>query len=171
MVVDLETTGLAPQKGDRIVEIGAVRVVDGVLEDRFQTLVNPRRPIPYYAQKVHGISDSMVKDAPFIESALLDFLRFAGEDALVSHNARFDRGFLDCCGEEPLVHPHFDTVILSRKMIPGLRSYGLDSLIQQLSLPIEDRHRALGDAEATAKLLVHLLSLGGEAQLPACRIK
>ncbi|HBN07740.1 MAG TPA: DNA polymerase III subunit epsilon [Cyanobacteria bacterium UBA8530] len=171
VVVDLETTGLSPQKGDCIVEIGAVLVEGGSKKATFQTLVDPRRLIPYYAQRVHGISDKMVKGAPTVEEAIPLFLEFAQDSCLVSHNARFDRGFLDFF-HPGLGHPHLDTILLSRRLIPGLSSYKLDVLIEELNLAISGRHRALGDAEATADLLLHLMNLSGEISeiLPRCLI-
>lgn len=173
VVVDLETTGFSPERGDAIVEIGAVRVRDNQITDTFQTLVDPERTIPYGVQRVHGISDAMVKGAPTIAEALPAFMAFAQDACLVSHNARFDRSFLDHFHrqvlEGPLPLPHLDTVRISRRLLTHLPNHKLDTLIRSFNIKIDDRHRALGDAQATAEILIQLLPQA-ETILPQCML-
>lgn len=165
VVVDLETTGMSPLKGDRIVEIGAVAVEDGVITDEFSTLVDPERLIPYYVQRVHGISDSMVMGKPVFADVLPSFLRFCGDSVLVSHNASFDRGFLDHQAMEimqtPLPHAHVDTLRVSRILLPKLGKHNLDALTHHFDvrIPPSQRHRALGDARATAEIWLKMLTM------------
>lgn len=165
VVVDLETTGMSPVKGDRIVEIGAVAVEDGVVTDSYSTLVDPERLIPYFVQRVHGISDAMVRGKPVFRDVLPSFLEFCGDSVLVSHNAPFDRGFLDHHAMEvmqtPLPHAHVDTLRVSRLLLPKLGKHNLDALTQhfQVRLPPAERHRALGDARATAEIWLKMLAM------------
>lgn len=155
-VFDLETTGMSPVR-DRIVEIGAVRVeTDGTMS-RYETLVNPGIPIPWQITKVHGIDDAMVSDAPKFKDAAYPFLDFIKGSRLVAHNARFDFSFL----QESLARTAlpiwkygiYDSIVLIRKAYPGLSSYSLQSLRQDLGLgqDIEEgrAHRAGYDAELT----------------------
>lgn len=171
IVVDLETTGVSHAKGDRIVEIGAVRLDGDRVTAEFQTLVNPRRPIPYFAQRVHGISDRMVSSAPLFADVLPEFLAFCSDAPLISHNAAFDRGFLDAeslqVAECKLHHAHLDTLRVSRQLLPKLPKHNLDALVQHFGIRIEgDRHRALADARATAHLWVHLRRLAQGTTAP-----
>ena len=153
-VFDLETTGLVPVR-DRIVEIGAVRVeTDGTMQ-RFSTLVNPGIAIPPRAVSVHGITDEMVANAPCFKDAAYPFLDFIKGSKLVSHNARFDLGFMQenlaRCGLPLIKTGAYDSIQLIRKAFPRLPSYSLQTLKVSLHLPeIEgEAHRALYDAELT----------------------
>ena len=158
-VFDVETTGMSPVN-DRIVEIAAIRVeADGELR-RFQTLLNPGRPIPAAATAVHHISDEMVKDAPHFKEAAVRFLELAEESTLVAHNALFDLGFL----QESLSRTGMplwrgktlDSLRLLRKTHPGLPSYSLQSLRAYFGLPSEkgmNAHRAGADVEWTVQVL------------------
>lgn len=158
VVVDLETTGMSPAKGDRIVEIGAVAIEDGRLAETYATLVHPERSIPYFVQRIHGISDAMVASAPRFSEVLPGFLAFCGDSPLISHNAPFDRSFLDfqaaMVTEAPLPHEHLDTLRVARLLLPKLGKHNLDALVGHfgVSLSAKDRHRALGDARATAEI-------------------
>lgn len=172
VIVDLETTGLSPGTGHEIVEIGAVRLEGSYLNGEFQVLVNPGRPIPWQAQQVHGISDTMVADAPPFEAVLPRFLRFAQGAVLISHNARFDRSFLDhACRRvtgEALPHRHVDTLQLARQLLP--RPHGLDHLVARLGVGRfregrDARHRALGDAMATAEVWLKLRAMAEQADI------
>lgn len=158
VVVDLETTGMSPAKGDRIVEIGAVAVEGGRITETYSTLVHPERLIPYFVQRVHGISDAMVASAPRFAQVLPAFLAFCGDSPLISHNAPFDRSFLDfqatLVTQAPLPHAHLDTLRLARLLLPKLGKHNLDALVNHfgVTLPPKERHRALGDAKATAEI-------------------
>jgi len=161
-VLDIETTGLKPQ-GNGITEICCLRIEGGRLLDRFSTLVNPGIPIPHFIQTMTGITDSMVRDAPSFDRLIPDLLAFLGDTVLVAHNAPFDLSFLNyglyCHGRRHLHNPVVDTCRLSRKLIPGLSSAGLDSVVRHLGVQVKDRHRAGGDAEATVGVLLKLLEL------------
>lgn len=156
VVVDVETTGLSPILGDRVVELGAVRVVRGVVVGTFCQLVNPQVPIHPGAQAVHGISAADVTHAPRMADVLPRFITFTAGLPLVAHNAGFDQSFLEaecrCC---ELIHPFDDyycTLQLSRLVNPGLPRHDLDSLVRHYGIPVHHRHRALGDVHATQQL-------------------
>jgi DNA polymerase-3 subunit epsilon len=165
-VVDIETTGTSAS-GDAIAEIAAVRVRGGAMEESFATLVDPRRAIPPWITSLTGISDDMVRGRPTIAEALPEFLSFLGSDVLVAHNAPFDRGFLNEARERlqglPLENPTLCTVRLARRYLPRLRRRDLDSVTRHLGIHVEGRHRALGDAVATAEVLLALLERAGSA--------
>lgn len=173
VVVDLETTGLSPAKGDRIVEIGAVAVEGDRIVAEFSTLVDPERLIPYRAQQVHGISDAMVKGAPRFAEALPKFLTFCEDSPLISHNASFDRGFLDFQAKQvmevPLPHLHFDTLRAARMLLPKLGTHKLEALAQHLGVDLKNHHRALGDARATAAIWIHLDRMATEQKASLAR--
>ncbi len=164
-VFDTETTGLLPHK-DEIVQIGAVRVVNGRIIDgeEVNTLVNPGMPIPPASSKIHKVSDAMVAGAPPISEAARDFHSFASESVIVAHNAPFDMAFLrrhaSAAGVE-WTHPILDTVLLSAIAFGQSEEHTLDALSQRLNVSIEERlrHTALGDAVATAEVLCKLLPM------------
>jgi DNA polymerase III epsilon subunit len=157
-VIDLETTGLYPERGDRILEIAAVPVVEGRIrmERAFDRLVNPRTPIPPEATRINGITDDMVRDAPPIEQVLPEFFAHVGECPLVAHNAAFDIGFLrhyaDALGLMWFTNRIIDTIDMSKELFPVSRSHSLDSLVRRLGIGTEGgkRHRSLEDAFLTA---------------------
>jgi DNA polymerase-3 subunit epsilon len=157
-VIDLETTGLYPERGDRILEIAAVPVVEGRIrmESVFDRLVNPNGPIPPEATRIHGITDDMVKDASPIERVLPEFFAHVRDCPLVAHNAAFDIGFLrhyaGPLGLAGFVNPIIDTIKMSKDLFPGDRSHSLDSLVLRLGIPTGGgrRHRSLEDARLTA---------------------
>lgn len=156
--LDFETTGLSGTK-DRVTEIGAVKVQDGEVVQRFSTLVNPGRPIPPRVVALTGISNDMVEDYPKIHELLPIFLGFLGNLPLVAHNAKFDCKFLERDLLEmgrSIENPVADTLQLSRLRCPGLPSYKLGYLTDYFSIPLNDAHRAWCDAEATAKLYLEL---------------
>jgi DNA polymerase III epsilon subunit len=162
IVFDLETTGMKPQEGHEIIEIGAVPILDGrVREDcAFVSLVNPDRLIPEDARAVHGISDEMVREAPRIDVVLPEFLRYCGAHALVAQNAEFDVSFLRAaCGRLELAPPPgpvHDTMLLSRQLYPGEKRHGLDDICRRLGLDIGRRHRSLDDVRLTAQAFLML---------------
>jgi DNA polymerase III epsilon subunit family exonuclease len=166
VVVDLETTGLSPGTA-AICEIGAVRVRRLELAERFETLVNPRRPLPVPIAALTGIDPRALPGAPPPELAVRRFLEFAGDAVLVAHNARFDLGFLDREVERltgrRIAAPVIDTVWLARRLLDGrLRRVGLASLAHFVGTATAPCHRALPDAEATAEILLVLLGLAQE---------
>lgn len=156
--LDFETTGLSGSR-DQVTEIGAVKVIDGEVVQRFSTLVNPGRPIPPNVVALTGISNDMVEDHPRIHEVLPLFLGFLGELPLVCHNAKFDCKFLerDLLKMERIIeNPVDDTLRLARIVCPGLPSYKLSYLTDYFSIPQQDAHRAWCDAEATALLYLQL---------------
>ena len=165
VVFDTETTGLVPHKDD-IVQIGAVRVVNGriVPGESFDQLVNPGRKIPPASTKVHGVTDAMVADAPNMKIAGRLLHRFAQGAVIVAHNAPFDMAFLRRHGERDGLaweHPVLDTVLLSAVLFGASETHTLDALCARLDVTIPEamRHTALGDAQATAEVLVKMLPM------------
>src|ERR687897_3627261 len=166
VVFDLETTGLSPGSS-AICEIGAVRVRGLELEDRFETLVNPRRPLPAPIAELTGIDPGALRGAPPVELAMRRFLDFAGDAVLVAHNARFDMGFLDREVERltgrRIAAPVIDTVWLARRLLAGRTSRcSLAALAHFFGTATRPCHRALPDAEATAEVLLALIGLAQE---------
>lgn len=165
VVFDTETTGLLPDR-DEVVQIGAVRIVNGRLVggERFDMLVNPGRPIPATSTRVHGISDDMVAGAPTMAEAGARFRKFAQGAVLVAHNAPFDMAFLQRDAEAAgtrMDHPVMDTVLLSAVLFGGSAEHTLDAIADRLGVEIPEvlRHSALGDAEATAAVLLKMLPM------------
>lgn len=166
VVFDLETTGLSPASS-AICEIGAVRVRGLELEERFETLVNPRRPLPAPIAALTGIDPGALPGAPPVELAVRRFLAFAGDAVLVAHNARFDMGFLDREVERltgrRVAAPVVDTVWLARRLLAGRQKrVSLASLAYFFGTASRPCHRALADAEATAEILLALIGLAQE---------
>lgn len=157
---DLETTGTVPGV-DQIVEIGAVRFVNGQVDSIFSTLIDPRCPIPPGASAVNGITDDMLAGKPHIETLLESFSDFCGDDYLIAHNAPFDSQFLladfkkhEFATPKGLV---LDTLPISRKVIPGLPNYKLGTLVQHLKIPTSEFHRAEADATYCGHLFLELV--------------
>lgn len=163
VVVDLETTGGAPAQGHGIIEIGALKVRDGRVVDRFAELVQPGRRLPRFITALTGISDAMLADRPPIAAVLPRFAAFAEGAVLVAHNAAFDMGFLDAARTalegRGFAQPHCCTLRLARRLLPQLRRKSLDALGGHFGIPLADRHRALGDARITVQVFFHLLEL------------
>ncbi len=165
VVFDTETTGLLPHK-DEIVQIGAVRVVNGriVPTESLDQLVNPGRKIPPASTKVHGVTDAMVADAPDIAVAGRQLHQFARDAVIVAHNAPFDMAFLRRHGARDDLnwdHPVLDTVLLSAVLFGASETHTLDALCDRLGVTIPEalRHTALGDAQATAEVLCKMLPM------------
>ncbi len=156
VVTDTETTG-SRAGDDRVIEIGAVKVQAGKLTETFQQLINPGRYIPRRITQLTGISTGMVLDQPTAEEVLPDFLDFLGDGVFVAHNLPFDQRFieveLEIAGLEGLRNPSLDTLRLARRLYSALPSKGLSKLTRYFEIEVDGRHRALGDAVATAKLL------------------
>lgn len=159
VVFDIETTGLDNNK-DNITEIGAVKVEGGKIVDKWSTFVNPCRPIPEHITNLTGINDAMVKDAPKIDEILGSFLEFAKDCVLVAHNAAFDVGFMKKAAQRSGLEFDFcilDTLMLARCMYPNLPNFKLDTLTRHLQVILENHHRAVDDAKATADVFVKMI--------------
>nr|WP_288690652.1 PolC-type DNA polymerase III [uncultured Anaerotignum sp.] len=168
VVFDIETTGLSKET-ESITEIGAVKVVDGKIIDRFSTFVNPERPIPAEITKLTGITNEMVADAPVITESLPKFLEFCQDAVLVAHNANFDTGFIRLnaerkCGIE-VKNTVLDTLELSRSLLPELKKHKLDIVCEQLGVSLEGHHRAVNDAEATAEVFLKFIDMLVEKEI------
>ena len=161
VVFDIETTGLSAAK-DAITEIGAVKIKDREIVDRFQTFVNPERPIPPRITELTGITDDMVKDAPVAEDALKNFFDFASGCVLVAHNATFDTGFMKQGAKNyglEYTFPHIDTLELARCTVEGVKNYKLDTLTKHFQVKLTNHHRAIDDAVATGEVFLELLNI------------
>ena len=161
VVVDVETTGMNAQD-DRITEIAMMKVKGGQLVEEFSTLVNPLMTIPAYITDLTGIDNLMVRDAPPAREVAPFVAEFLGGSVLAAHNASFDWGFVSATvrresGVE-LANPQLCTVKLSRRILPSLPSKSLGPVTRHLNIAIPQRHRASGDAFATALVLVKYLS-------------
>jgi DNA polymerase III epsilon subunit len=158
VVFDIETTGLRAWRGDRIIEIGAVAMTDGFIDDEFHRLINVDRPIPKAAWKIHGITTEMLFGQPKAEEILTAFRQFIGRSTLVAHNAHFDMGFLtsECNRLGWSVNNRcLCTLKLSRKLYPGLPDYKLETVAKHvlgISFDKNRRHRAFDDARLTAQI-------------------
>ncbi len=161
VVFDIETTGFSAIK-DKIIEIGAVKVVNGKIVDKFSTFVNPERPIPFEITKLTSITDDMVMEYPNIEVILPQFLEFAKDAVLVAHNASFDVGFIEQNCRYQDIEPKFisvDTVALARMLLPTLSKYKLNIVAKALGISLENHHRAVDDAGATAEIFVKFVEM------------
>ncbi len=161
VVFDIETTGFSPVE-NRIIEIGAVKVSAGKIVDRFSTFVNPEVPIPFEIEKLTSITDDMVVDAEKIEAILPQFLHFCEGCMLVAHNAEFDMSFImENCNRQGLNHDftYVDTVGIARVMLPAQAKHTLDAVAKTLGVSLENHHRAVDDAEATAEIFVKLIMM------------
>ncbi len=161
-VFDTETTGLEPSLGDKIVAIGAVRIerVKLLKDAMFHTLVNPERPIPRTATKIHGITDEMVKGKPPLREVLPRFLEFCRDTVLVAHNAAFDLKFLEIEAQKlglKLNLPVVDTLFISYGLFQDFDVHNLDSIAKRLGIPVVGLHSALGDALLTAEIFLKML--------------
>lgn len=167
VVFDIETTGFSSVK-DRIIEIGAVKVEKGTIVSRYSTFVNPEVPIPFEITKLTSITDTMVIDAPKIETALPEFMDYVGDAVLVAHNAGFDVGFIEenCkrLGMERRL-TSVDTVALARVLLPTLSRYKLNVVAKALGISLENHHRAVDDAGATAEIFVKFVEMLKERQI------
>ncbi len=161
VVFDLETTGFSPVK-DKIIEIGAMKVEKGKITEKFSSFVNPKVPIPFQITQLTSITDEMVLEAPDIETVLPDFLAFIGDAALVAHNASFDVGFIEQnCRYQDII-PDFtyvDTVAMARILLPTLSKYKLNVVANALHISLENHHRAVDDAGATAEIFVKFIEM------------
>lgn len=167
VVFDIETTGFSSVK-DKIIEIGAVKVENGKIVSRYSTFVNPEVPIPFEITKLTSITDAMVIDAPKIETVLPEFMEYVGDAVLVAHNAGFDVGFIEenCrrLGMERKL-TSVDTVALARVLLPTLSRYKLNIVAKTLGISLENHHRAVDDAGATAEIFVKFVEMLKEREI------
>jgi len=161
VVLDFETTGLSPDCGDRAIEIGAVKIVDGEFVERFQRLMNPGFSISSFIAEYTGISNAMLKKAPPCKEVMAEFHEFIGGHNLVAHNASFDRKFLD--SEFSKISKTYTgifscSMLLSRRLIQDAKNHKLETLIRHLKIEAEGTfHRALYDAEMAGKLWLAMI--------------
>ena len=161
VVFDIETTGLNT-KFCKIIEIGAVKVVGGEIVDRFSEFINPEVPIPYNITKLTSITDEMVMDAETIDVILPRFLEFIGDSVVVAHNAQFDTGFIKKYAMDLGMDFHStiaDTMTIAHVLCPELGKFTLDRICKHLGIKLENHHRAVDDAEATAEIFVRFLQM------------
>ncbi len=161
VVFDLETTGLSAVH-NQIIEIGAVKVEQGKIRERFSTFVNPKVPIPFEIEQLTGISDEMVLKAPVIEDILPDFLKFCEGCVLIAHNASFDAGFIEENCKRQGIATDFtvgDTVSMARILLPTLSKFKLDHVAKALQIPLENHHRAVDDAACTAEIFLKFIEM------------
>ena len=161
-VFDIETTGLSKER-DKITEIGAVKIKDGKIIDKFSTFVNPQMPISEEITKLTGITDDMVKDAPTINEVLPEFMKFFGDGILVAHNASFDTGFIrryaEVCGLGEINNTIVDTLEIARSLLKDLKKHKLDMVCERLGVSLNGHHRAVNDAQATAEVFIKFLQM------------
>lgn len=165
-VADIETTGFSPEKGGRIIEIGAVKInSDGEVIDKFSKFINPGLKIPTKIVDITGITDDMVKDADYIGTVISDFWDFMRGTTVVFHNADFDwnrylRLALSQIGLNlPDNYPCVDTLELDKELFPKEKKHTLDSMCERLGIKVENHHRAIHDAEMTAQAFIKLRNL------------
>jgi DNA polymerase III epsilon subunit family exonuclease len=161
VVVDIEATG-AKLPPNRIIELGAYKIRGRQIVDKFLTLVNPEIAIPRFVMTLTGISNEMVKPAPLFADVAPRWLEFVQDAVLIAHNAPFDTNFLNheiarVYPGQRMINTHLCTVTLSRRTVPGLSNYRLETVADHFSIPILARHRAGSDALATAEIFLHLL--------------
>lgn len=159
VVFDLETTGLDSVK-DEITEFGACKIENGVITQVFSTFVHPSKHIPREVTDLTGITDDMVKDAPSINYVLPDFYKFCYGSTLVGHNVAFDMGFIYAAARKlnyNFDNPLKDTMEMARVKLPGLKNYKLGTVVERLNVKLENAHRAVNDATATAKVFIKLM--------------
>ena len=161
VVFDLETTGFS-NKNDKITEIGAVKVENFKVVDRFSQLINPEKDISYKVQELTGITNDLIKDKPTIEEILPKFVEFIGDSVLVAHNADFDMGFMQQkCREQNIEFKNtsVDTLTLARTLLPHMKRFRLNLIAKELGIPLLNHHRAVDDAEATAHIFIKFLEM------------
>ena len=161
VVFDIETTGFSPEK-NKIIEIGAVKVVEGNIVDRYSTFVNPQVPIPFRIEELTSIRDDMVVSAPTIDVILPDFMEFCKDCIMVAHNADFDMSFIkrNCELLSISCNPTIvDTVALARVLLPQLNRFKLDTVAKAVGVSLDHHHRAVDDAACTAEIFVKFIQM------------
>lgn len=158
VVFDLETTGLDATK-EEIIEIGACKIVNGRIDETFSTFVKPSKHIPKEITELTGITDDMVKDAPTINYVMPDFYKFCDNAIIVAQNTAFDMSFIHNISKKlsyNFAHKTMDTMEMARQKLPGLKNYKLGTIVEKLGIVLENAHRAIHDATATAKVFLKL---------------
>ncbi|MBF0521888.1 MAG: 3'-5' exonuclease [Candidatus Omnitrophica bacterium] len=170
VIIDVETTGLSPLNGDRIVEIAAMRIKNGEVAQTFESLINPECPIPAGAVNIHGITKDMIKNAPKAGQILPEIIDFVGGACIVGHNIKFDLDFV--CYQLSLLgrklqsgNPAIDTIKMAKHFLPHLSSYTLSSVTLSFGIKIKETHRALADVQLTANIFLRLLDMAEEQKL------
>jgi len=170
VIFDVETTGLSPADGDRIIEIAAVKVKGSQVVDKFYSLVNPRRAIPPQATMVNNITDDMLETAPVADDILPQMIHFIGGACVAGHNVRFDLNFL--CYELALIGrrlndqtPAVDTLKMARELLPYLSNHKLAYLARSLGVVVDQTHRAMADVEITVGVFLRLMEMAGDKNL------
>lgn len=158
IVLDFETTGLSPQV-DRVIEIGAVKVMSGEITDRYQTLINPRFRIPSVITQITGITNQMVATAPDARSAINELKQFVGELPILAHNASFDSRFffaeMQRLGHH-VQNEFFCSLLLARRILPELKGHKLQDLCGHYQIHNTEAHRALADVLATQQVFTRI---------------
>lgn len=161
VVLDFETTGLSPDQGERAIEIGAVKIVEGEVVGRFQKLMNPGFAISGFISQYTGITNAMLRTAAPCQEVMAEFHEFVGDHNLVAHNASFDRKFLDA--EFSRISRSYAgsfscSMLLARRMVPDAPNHKLETLVRHLDIDVEGAfHRALYDAEMAGKVWLAML--------------
>ena len=170
VIFDVETTGLSPMDGDRIVEIAAVKVKGPKVVDRFYSLVNPQRSMPSQATLVNNITEDMLITAPVAADILPQMIYFIGGACVAGHNVRFDLNFL--CYELALIGrrlndqtPAVDTLKMARDLLPYLSNHKLSYLARSLGVVVDQTHRAMADVELTVAVFLRLMEMAGDKDL------
>lgn len=159
VVFDIETTGLS-SRNDKITEIGAVKIIDGLIVDRFSQLINPEKEIPQVVAELTGISNAIVENEPTIEEVIPRFYDFAKDSVLVAHNAKFDISFIRreySKNNLEFNHPILDTLVMARTIMTDMKRFNLGTLCKNLGVSLVGAHRAVNDAEATAAMFLKLI--------------
>lgn len=163
VVIDIETTGFSPDKGARIIEIGAVKLLDGKIVKKASQLINPEQPIPQIITNVTGITSEMVRNKPYYREVLPRVHEFIGDSTIVAHNSMFDWDrFLIPFFNKVGVYPKnkvIDTQVLAKNLLSNHGGLSLENLCKVMNITLEGAHRALNDAEATAYLFLKLREL------------
>lgn len=170
VIFDVETTGLSPADGDRIIEIAAVKVKGVQVIDKFYSLVNPKRSIPLQATQVNNISEDMLIDAPIAADILPQMIQFIGGACVAGHNVRFDLNFL--CYELAMIGrklndqtPAVDTLKMARDLLPYLSNHKLGYLARSLGVRVDQTHRAMADVEITVAVFQRLIEMAGDKNI------
>lgn len=162
IVLDFETTGMSPNVGARPTEVAAVRIENGKIVDRYQSLMNAGVHVPAFITELTGITNAMVRNAPPIDQVMRELNVFVDGQPLVAHNVSFDRKFLEAEWQRlrlPMTSPLLCSLLVSRRLYPHLASHKLGALVEHLNLPCTGRyHRALADTEMTAHLWLRMMA-------------
>jgi len=170
VIFDVETTGLSPIYGDRIVEIAALKIKGSAVIDQFHSLVNPQRSMPMQATQVNKITDDMLITAPIAADILPEMINFIGGACVAGHNVRFDLNFL--CYELALMGrrlndqtPAVDTLKMARDLLPYLSNHKLAYLARSLGVTVDETHRAMADVQLTVAVFLRLMEMAGDKDL------